>query len=108
MLILLGLVFGCSRHEQAADSVSTPVVGLKLTEKEIESLRFEVREQTESLKEIADHLEMQIESGRQIDREILLRIGDQVSHAQSRVERIEALLDIIESNNEPTGQSNNR
>ena len=95
---LVLLILSCSRQQETNHRVVDATQVSELTDQDIEMLRWEVRLQTEHLKVIADDLEAQANSGRRIDREVLLRIENQVSRAQSRVERIEALLDLIESN----------
>ncbi|MEC9476011.1 MAG: hypothetical protein VX764_03120 [Planctomycetota bacterium] len=89
---------GCSRQQDAHHPLIDPAAASQVTDQEIEMLRLEVRQQTDHLKKITMALQVRSESGRQIDREVLLRIENQVSRAQSRVQRIEAILDRIESN----------
>ena len=97
LLVACCWVSGCSRQQESVHEATAHPQIAGFTDADIEVLRSEVRQQTEYLRSIADDLESRSRSGRQIDGEALLSIENQLSSARSRVERIEALLDRIES-----------
>lgn len=98
VLVLISTTFvGCTRHDDSIQGPVRQVEAVQFTEADIDVLRQEVRKQTEHLKQIADDLELHAESGGAIDRELLLKIENQIDSARSRVQRIEAILQRVES-----------
>lgn len=98
LLLMVGvIVIGCKRQADSVVGIAPRPELVELTAADIDLLRQEVRKQTEHLRTIADDLESYLRSGSSIDRELLLRIESQVNSARSRVERIEALLERVES-----------
>ncbi|MGE4601954.1 MAG: hypothetical protein AAEJ65_03515 [Planctomycetota bacterium] len=98
LLLMVGvIVIGCRRQADSVQGIAPRPELVKLTAADIDLLRQEVRKQTEHLRAIADDLESYVRSGSSVDRELLLRIESQVNSARSRVERIEVLLERVES-----------
>ena len=97
LLLISATIVGCTRHDDSTQGPVRQVEAVQFTEADIDVLRREVRKQTEHLKQIADDLELHAESGRAIDRELLLKIENQIDSARTRVQRIEAILQRVES-----------
>lgn len=96
-VVLLVCLTGCSRQQASGTGTVVDVEATSLDSADIELFRQEVRKQTESLREIAADLESQVRSGHSLDRALLLRIENQVSGARLRIQRIESLLERVES-----------
>lgn len=96
LMLLVPLCCGCTAESSPLDAASDrsdrSAAAVVLDRTELEQLHEEVKLHTIQLRAIADDLERRVANSQTVDREILLRIEEQVDRASRRFERIESLL----------------
>ncbi len=96
LMLLVPLCCGCTAESSPVDAVSdhsgrSPAAEV-LDRAQLQQLHEEVKLHTIQLRAIADDLERRVATSETVDREILLRIEEQIERASRRFERIESLL----------------